>query len=294
MIIYIVVLAIALIIAIIYIILLNIDISKMNRKIDWLSHSKSNIKLTTGTFNKQLSELIIRINEVLEKESQIEIQSMKMDKEMKQIITNISHDLRTPLTSAIGYIQLAQDDKVPIEKKKQYLEIVETRLKVLTKLLEDFFEFTKILENKVEIEKEKINISSLLNETLLTYYEDFRNKGLVPKINITPNVYLYCNSNALKRIFENIIKNTLMHAETKFEICVEKSEKIKITFKNKICNDSHIEAEKLFERFYTSDISRTNKSTGLGLAIVRELVSQMGGTVVAEIENSYLYIYINI
>lgn len=292
MIICLILLGIALVIAIIYIIILNDDINTIHKKINWLRQADTNNKLTTDTFNKSISKLICEINEVLEKERQIEVQSNRMNKKMKQIITNISHDLRTPLTSAIGYIQLIKDDKVPDEKKEEYVNIVETRLKVLSKLLEDFFDFTKIIENKIEMHNEKINISNLLNETLLIYYEEFINKNITPQINIVPNIYIYSDINGLKRIFQNIIQNALVHGKESLEISLEQKDKTEISFKNKIDNKVNIETEKLFERFYTADLSRTNKNTGLGLAIVKEIVNQMNGKVTAKIEDNYLNIMI--
>ncbi|MDR0978888.1 MAG: HAMP domain-containing histidine kinase [Lachnospiraceae bacterium] len=287
----IVILAILLAISITYIILLNIDMNKIYRELLWIKQQDTNKKITSSTLNKNIKNLMNEINNVLEEERQIQIKSNNINNELKQIITNISHDLKTPLTSAMGYIQLINESDVSNDKKEEYLKIIETRLRVLSKLLEDFFDFTKIMEHNVETNIEKINLSNLLNESIASYYEDFQNKNIVPSINIVPNIFVHSDEKILRRIFQNIIQNVLTHGKDSLEISLNKADKIEIIFKNKFDNEN-IEQDKLFSRFYTSDISRTNKNTGLGLAIVKELSEEININVDANIEKNYLSICI--
>jgi signal transduction histidine kinase len=287
----IVILAILLVISITYIILLNIDMNKIYKELLWIKQQDTNKKITSGTLNKNIKNLMNEINNVLEEERQIQIKSNNINNELKQVITNISHDLKTPLTSAMGYIQLINESDVPNDKKEEYLKIIETRLRVLSKLLEDFFDFTKIMEHNVETNIEKINLSNLLNESIASYYEDFQNKNIVPSINIVPNIFVHSDEKILRRIFQNIIQNVLTHGKDSIEISLNKADRIEIIFKNKFDNEN-IEQDKLFSRFYTSDISRTNKNTGLGLAIVKELSEEININVDANIEKNYLSIVI--
>jgi len=250
------------------------------------------MRATTETFDKNISELCNTVNDILNKQKKIIISSEKSNREFRQAITNISHDLRTPLTSAIGYIQMFKSGSTPDDKKREYLDIIENRLKSLSSLMNNLFEYTQIVEGKVAQNIEKINICNILRDTVSEYYGDFTSKNFSVEINIPEvPVYILYDANYFKRAVQNLIQNVLAHGIEYFKLTVDGT---KIIFQNKVSNAGEIEADRLFDRFYTADLSRSSNTTGLGLAIVKEIVQNMGGEISACVENDMLSIRITI
>jgi len=249
------------------------------------------MRATTETFDKDISKLCNTINDILDKQKIIIIASEKSNREFRQAITNISHDLRTPLTSAIGYIQMIKSGNTPDDKKREYLDVIENRLKSLANLMNSLFEYTQIIEGKVTQNIEKINVYNVLRDIISSYYDDFISKNFTIEANIPDlPVYILCDANYFKRAVQNLIQNVLAHGIEYFKLTVDGKN---IIFQNKVSNAVEIEADRLFERFYTADLSRNSNTTGLGLAIVKEIVQNMGGNVNAYIENDMLSIFIS-
>lgn len=291
MVIAIVVLAAGFVIAAVACVLLKQDIRSISRSLKAIRKSDTNAKVTTQTFDKDIIHLSNRINEVLEDQKKAVLSAEKMNQELKQAITNVSHDLKTPLASAMGYLQLIRSNKTPEEKKPEYLDIIEKRLKSLSYLLDELFEFTKITEGKIEFKPEKINVSNILSDVLSLYYEDFTAKGSTPNITLPENpVYIFADVNMLRHIFQNLIQNVLAHGTGSFSVTVQPE--ARVLFKNSVEHPEKIDAGRLFERFYTADISRNSKTTGLGLAICKELVERQDGKIRAFIEDDSLIITI--
>ena len=282
----------ALVIAVTYVFALKNDIRKIVRDLDWITGNDTNKKLTTETFDKEISKLIIGINRFFEKEKATKVAANRISNETRQMVSNVSHDFRTPLTSTIGYLQLLSDESVSETKKEEYIAIIEARLKELAKMIDSFFELTKISESGEIKRDEYVNLSILLEDTIFLYYEELKEKGLTPIININQDIHFYSNSSALKRIFTNIISNALQHGVEEFSAFVSQDKEIKLVFRNKTNSNEKIETDQIFDRFYTIDFSRSSKNTGLGLAIVKQLVSSLNGSVMAEHDGCYLTITI--
>ncbi|MCL1794603.1 MAG: HAMP domain-containing histidine kinase, partial [Oscillospiraceae bacterium] len=212
----------------------------------------------------------------------------KSNRKFRQAITNISHDLRTPLTSAIGYIQMIKSGNTPDDKKREYLDIIENRLKSLANLMNNLFEYTQIVEGKISQNIEKVNICNVLRDTISDYYGDFMSKNFTVETDIPDlPVYILYDTNYFRRAVQNLIQNVLAHGIEYFKLTVDGKN---IIFQNKVLNAGVIEADRLFERFYTADLSRNSNTTGLGLAIVKEIIQNMGGNVNASVENDMLSI----
>ena len=264
------------------------DIKQLNKDLSLIKNQDTNTKLTTRTFDKNVCELCNNINAILDDHRKIIASSEKSNREFRQAITNISHDLRTPLTSAIGYIQMISSDSTPDDKKREYLDIIEQRLKSLSKLMNDLFEYTQIAEGKINQNIANINICNILRDIISEYYGDFTDKNFTVHIDMPDSpVYVLCDAGLLKRAAQNLIQNVLAHGVEYFRLSVDGGS---VIFQNKVSDPAAIEADRLFERFYTADLSRNNNTTGLGLAIVKEIVQRMGGGVSAYVENDMLNI----
>lgn len=288
----IVLLIILLIIAILYLLLLKKSIRAFDKKINSKFNSKSKILITSLTSDSDLNKLINSINNILNEYDNIQLEYNNKNYNLQKMITNISHDLRTPLTSALGYIDLTLNSNLDEKKKLKNLKIIEERLKRLSELVDSFFEFSKIISNTDKIDYTNINIINIIEKSIANHYEDFNNKER--KINFeydNRKVLLLSNENILYRIFDNLIVNAFQHSTSNLDIEVKSKEEISITFINELLNDD-LDTSRMFDEFYTLDISRTKGNTGLGLAIVKEFVNQLDGEIISKIEKNKLYLII--
>lgn len=277
-----------------YLFLLLKEIKDIKESIDYIKKIDTN-HLVSSKYNlKCTKEIIIEINNLIKKSKNIEIEYNHKNESLKKMMMNISHDLRTPLTSALGYIDILLKSDLSEEEKNKELKIIESRLKKLESLINSFFEFSKIISNNKKPEINSINLNKILEESIVNYYEDYKQ--------VNRKIILHCkeqriiiNSNELllKRIFDNLIGNAYKHSHSNLEIKVTVSKNIKIEFKN-ILEDVDLELDKMFDEFYTVDISRTRGSTGLGLAIAKEFTEQLNGKISASKNKNYLKITIEI
>lgn len=208
------------------------------------------------------------------------------DAELKNAVTNISHDLRTPLTAICGYLDLLeQEDKS--ETVERYLEIIRNRTEILAQLTEELFRYSVIVSGEKETVKEPVAIGSILEESIAAFYNAFNERGIVPNIQMpSKKVIRTLDRSALARVFSNLLNNAMKYSDGDLDITL--SETGEITFTNTASGLNEVQVGKLFDRFYTVEAAR--KSTGLGLAIARTLIEQMNGTISAKYENHRLSI----
>lgn len=273
---------IAAVILLLLLILQRYEIKNISRQIKDIRSKDTNQLVHTAGSNRTYAELINEINCLLHEMRDRKIDYQKKGHALEQMMTNISHDLRTPLTSAMGYIGLIKDDHIPQEEKEREIEIIEKRLVRLEELINSFFEFSKIISSDVPPEMSELNLTAVLEESVVHYYDDYcgRDRKIIldcadPKINIRTN------RNMLMRIFDNLIGNALKHGEGDLTISVKKSETVTLRFENKL-TASEIDTDRIFDEFYTTDISRTKGNTGLGLAIAKQFTDMLGGKISAE------------
>ncbi|WP_278246798.1 sensor histidine kinase [Clostridium akagii] len=217
-----------------------------------------------------------------------------IEEDIKKSIANISHDLRTPLTSVIGYIQMIKKNDLTKDEQDRYLDIALNRSKSLHRLLNDFFELSVIESPEYKLQNEIVDINNVLCEMLTSFYEDFTSKGIVPEINMPDkNVAVMANDEAIRRVIENLIVNMIKYSEGKANINLEANgDDVVLYTSNAALNIREEDVNSIFDRFYNGDISRTNSnSTGLGLTIVKSLMEKMGGKIHAELKQGKLYIY---
>lgn len=277
MIIAVVLLSISVLILFLYIIFILKQLKSINKQLDKRLIENTRQPLNIELFNKTITNLSKNINRCLKLEEKRRLESINDQKQFKELISNISHDLRTPLTSIKGYQQLLE--KTPLDKHQvQLLKTAQKSTDELGLLIENFFEYSYLVTAKTEPNLEKININNLIVECVLSYIAIFEEKNLNVNIKEAPPVFVLGDKNMLIRIIENLLNNCAKHSLGDIDIKIEFLQNAKITFTNPINQDTNINVDKLFHRFYTSDSTR-NKSTGLGLSIVEFLVKQMDGNV---------------
>lgn len=282
---------------IIILIIINIkyksDIKKLNKQVDFIQNHETNKLLTETGTNREINTLINTLNQLILLQRDIVKEYRIKDEGFKETLTNISHDIRTPLTSLNGYFQLLVETEDEEEREK-YLEIIQTRISHLKSILEDLFTYTKIQDHRYHLEQENCDITLILQRNLLSYYEDFNRKNIEPQIAISDQpLIVLSNQMALDRVFNNLINNSLIHGKNYIGVTLFKEKNlILITFENDVEDGVAIDIENVFTRFYKSDPARTVLSTGLGLTIVKEFVESIEGTVRASINGNIFRIQV--
>ena len=217
-----------------------------------------------------------------------ELSYIQGNRELKSAVTNISHDLRTPLTAICGYLDMIQKTDDP-EKQARYLSIMKERADMMKHLTEELFRYSVIVSDETELKTETVFVNQLLAESISSFYPALSEKGIAPQISITEErVERKLDSDALSRVFSNLLNNAAKYSDGDLEIALTESGEI--TFSNTAKELSAVEVEQLFDRFYTVEAAR--HSTGLGLSIARSLIQRMGGSITAEYSDERLTIRI--
>jgi len=270
---------------------LKMDIRQLSGKLSMVLKTDTNAQLTTITRDKDTASLAKNANAMLAKSRQDTIAARRTEADLKRAITNISHDLRTPLTSAKGYLQMLEGGiaKNP-DATARYLTIIRGRLDTLALLMDNLFAFSNAMEKSVTLQQ--VNVGNVLRDALSDSYTELTNMGFTVESQIpdTP-AYAQCDENALKRVLQNLIKNAYVHGRDYLR--VELAGNV-ITITNKADGLHDIDLVSIFDRFYTADAARTHKRTGLGLAIAKELTEKMGGHINARKTEDTLTIVISL
>lgn len=279
-------------ILVVIIIMLSIKIYLMEKSVREIMEAfadrlktDTNILIDISSRDKNMRELADRINtelRLLRKERRCYQQG---DQELKDSVTNISHDLRTPLTAICGYLNLLKHEEKSAAVD-EYLAQVQNRVDVMISLTEEMFRYS-IAASSCELKRERINVVSVLGESLLSFYGMMQEKGIQPVIAMPEEpVWRMLDVSALNRIFSNIISNALKHSDG--DLFVDMKENGTITFSNTAQTLNSVIVGRLFERFYT--VGTNYYSTGLGLSIAKLLTERMGGQISAEYKGEMLYI----
>lgn len=247
-----------------------------NTLIDISSNDKR-IRSLAGTLNRELA--------VFRKEK---LRYMNGNNELKNSVTNVSHDLRTPLTAICGYIELLEREEKTKEAEK-YLDIIKKRAEFMVKLTEELFGYSVIMSENGGKTTPYTDVKNVLEESIASFYEVLMARNIVPVINLTKEkVIKNLNSHALSRVFSNLLNNAVKYSDGDLEISL--FENGEIVFANTASKLDVVEVEKLFDRFYTVETAKN--STGLGLSIAKTLTEQMRGEISAKYKDGKLYIKI--
>lgn len=252
------------------------------------TEQNTNTLITISSHDKDMKALADTINTQLLVFNQNRQKFEHGDLELKEAITNISHDLRTPLTAIYGYLKLLQNESCS-ETEKVYLSAIEDRTKALKQLTEELFHYTIVSSDTEELPLEKISINGILESSISSYYAVLKQHDIIPQISIPDKkVERMLNENALSRVIGNIMSNAIKYSDG--DLIISLSTDGTLSFSNHAVELTEIQVGRLFDRFYT--VSSARKSTGLGLSIAKTLTEKMGGTITATYINNLLTICI--
>lgn len=272
------------------IVIINLSIKEIEINIEKILKEDSNRLITISTNNINLKKLANNLNLYIYEFRKQEKKYKNGNQELQKSITNISHDLRTPLTAIKGYIDLFEKDNLN-KKQSNYLKIISDKVDILTTLTEQLYDYSKCLDLKDKIKKEKVCINDILEDVLVSYYGLFKQKNITPKILIVEKkIFKYLDKNMFVRVLENIISNALKYSEDNFEVNLLDNGKIIISNKTKSLDMTNV--NKIFNRYYT--LQTGSKSSGLGLSIAKQLIELNGGNIYAKYKNNNLIIEIEI
>jgi len=264
------------------------ELQRLRHQLDVIIETDTNARLTTATSDRDVAAFAVSINAMLERNRHDLYEKNRAEAALKRAVTNISHDLRTPLTSALGYLQMLESTDLDGDARARYVEIAKGRLEALSALMNSLFEFARVIEGDAELDIIAVNISNVLRDALSEFYVEFEARGFAVGVSIpdAPEIRL-CNEDALRRILQNLLKNVCVHGKEFIRVRLDDGA---IEIANKADFLAEHDIENLFERFYTADASRTSKNTGLGLAIAKELAVRMGGHITADLDGELFVI----
>ena len=252
-----------------------------------MKENKTNLRLTSDLPLPEIDALIDEINEVLDRAREIRQDTRNSESRLKETITSLSHDIRTPLTSLDGYFQLLQQSASEEEQKK-YIHIIQTRISSLKDMLEELFTYTRLQDGEYRMELEQIDLAKCVYDTVFSFYDDFQQRGIEPKADFCDgHLYITANEEAVRRTLQNLIRNALVHGKEKIVLELQRADgEAVFRCSNDTEHPEEIDMEQVFSRFYKADSARTHTSAGLGLSIARGLVERMGGRIRADLEGN--------
>ena len=266
------------------------SIKEIEKSFSKILRTDTNNTVAISSSDKDIKNLTINLNNNLSELRGQKLQYKNGNQELKKIITNISHDLRTPLTAIKGYVDLIEQEKLSNNQKK-YLKVIQKKSNELTELTGQLFEYTKLMDIDVKIKKEECCINEILEETLVSYYSIFKEQNIIPNISIcSTKVYKIVNKISIIRVFENVLSNVVKYSNG--DLKVEMQENGTITFSNKATSLDETTVQKIFDRYFS--VENAKESTGIGLSIAKQLVELNNGSIKAEYVNGYLIIEIKL
>lgn len=272
---------------IIYIFCTRWQLNKIKQQLDRRREEGASNPVSLEINNKAISGLTVSINETLRQESALRVSQEIKEREFKDLVANISHDLRTPLTVINGYLQLL--NKNGLDKTSSgYLEVCLRHTNEMEKRLQQFLEYSYWAGRDEKIALHRVNVTNLITDVMAGFVPVFEENNIAMQLEDTTIYYGLADEGLLQRIMQNLLKNGLQYATGDVSVCIARDEtrhRLNITVSNPVSKDCHLDTSKVFNRFYTGNAER-NHSTGLGLSIVKLLAGHMGGGVYAELKEN--------
>lgn len=236
--------------------------------------------------NRAAEELMAQVNALI-RESEDQCSDFRnREQALRRQIANVSHDLRTPLTSILGYLQLMEGEELTEGERREYLEIIESRARVLQGLISSFYDLSRLEAGEYPIVREKVDLREVLGELLSAFYDELESHFQVT-VDLPEDLpQVWGDRAAMTRVYSNLLRNALDHGEGSLSIVARiTGEGVETRVANGCTQMTEADLSHVFDRFYTSDQTRSGRNTGLGLAIVKALAQQMGGEAWAELQN---------
>ena len=261
---------------------------EMKRVVREMKDNPENNQMNCDFIDADLQNMIVEVNNLYDHVRQIKVDGKNDEKQIKESVSMISHDMRTPLTSIIGYLQVAQKSK-DSEEKEANIDIALDRARYLNNLVNDFFEISLIESDQVNISLEKVNLCELICEEILAESPEIDKKGIEPKFpQAEENIFVNADRPKLVRVIQNLMSNAVKYSNKRLDFYIENGNMETVTLKIQTDSSEDVDTDKIFDRFYQKDSSRTKGGAGLGLYICKEFVERMGGTIsAAQEENTF-------
>lgn len=264
---------------------INYTLKEIKEELAFILNQDTNHLITISSSNKRLKEIVKSLNSYLKSYRKLELEYKNGNKQVIRAMTDLSHDIRTPLTVLKGYISLLKESKDP--KSQEYITIINKKCEELTKLTEELFATTKVMDLTNMWHFENICLNELLEDTLINYYEVLKQHNTQVNIDICrEKVTRVLDRSSMVRVLENIINNFLKYGQNNLDVRLTKNGTI--TFLNDANNLDFVVVKKLFQRYFT--VENAQKGTGLGLTIAKELVIKNGGEIKANYQKGKLEI----
>ena len=228
--------------------------------------------------NAAAEALMAEVNALLRESEDALADFRGREQALRQQIANVSHDLRTPLTSILGYLQLLEDENLPESQRREYLDVIAGRAKVLQSLITSFYDLSRLEAGEYPIVKERVDLREVIGELLAAFYDELETRFEVTVELPADLPPVWGDRAAMTRVYSNLIRNALEHGAESLSVMARQTEGgVETRFTNGGSQLRQEEISHVFDRFYTSDQTRSGRNTGLGLAIVKTLAQQMGG-----------------
>lgn len=259
------------------------QIKQISSQLSFIMEHQSRKLVATQLKPREIGRLVRECNNLLSRQRAMGEQFSRKNQEMNLAITSLSHDIRTPLTSLDGYLQLALRTEAEQEKGR-YVALAQSRIQQIIKLVDELFLYTRLQNPEYALELQPVDVVEVLKRNLFTFIDEFNRSGNEPELRLPERSALVMgDANAVERIFSNIIGNYFIHGDGALTVDVEdRQDTLCISFTNRLKAGSTVDTEKIFTRFYKEDPSRTLHSSGLGLSIVKALIEKMNGYTEAE------------
>ncbi|MBQ7433218.1 MAG: HAMP domain-containing histidine kinase [Lachnospiraceae bacterium] len=242
--------------------------------------------------DKSVEQLALHINQLLQNARELQSESRKNEKWMRTSVSMISHDMRTPLTAVIGYLQLAEKECNEAQTRKN-IQIALERAKACSGFIHEFFELSLIEAGEYSVSMESLNLCESVCEQILALYPEFQARGIVPEFKQADGeIEVLADQLAMNRVLQNLFMNCIKYAIQSMRVFVKEENTVKLIVENRV--NHPVDAEQIFERFYREEHVRKSDGKGLGLYICKRLVEEMNGHMTAAYRDDTLVITIEL
>ena len=271
-----------------YLLVLRHSLREAAEELDEKLRTDTNTLISISSGDRAMQSLVTHINRQLQALRRERLRLHSGNAELTAAVTNISHDLRTPLTAICGYLDLLEQEP-QTEAAARYLTVIRERTDAMRALTEELFRYSVLTATADELHTEPVCLNDVLEQSLAGFYGALSARGITPSVQLPEEKVLRpLDAAALRRVFDNILSNAAKYSDG--DLAVVLAPDGKVTFSNRASALSRVEAARLFDRFYTVDSARG--STGLGLSIAKLLTEKLHGTISADYENEKLRICI--